>query len=246
MEVQTDVVLPVYILSESLLDLTKQTIESIKKTQINDLIIVDNASTLGGGLLRQEADTYIRNKVNKGYAKAVNQGILSSSAQFLCVSNNDIRVPDNWLSVAMEIFEDKEVGSVHFRMTDYDEPFKFGDKTFITGRERWCTSSFFVLRVAAIPFSLYDTNYGLGGVEDYDFWAKVRSEGWKTAYTTKSCYQHLHSATQRALDQKERDERHRAGEEYFRAKWGEYPDKYMENLYPEQWKQDYYQVLAEI
>ena len=138
-----DVIMPVWIINEELRVLTMQAIQSLGKV---NLIIVDNGSPLGGGYLRSVADIYIRNKENLGYAKAVNEGLKLSKNEMKAVSNNDIRVSPNWQEVAMEVFEDDDVYSCHFRMTDYETPFTYGDQIFIGGRERWCTSSFFVIK----------------------------------------------------------------------------------------------------
>jgi len=232
------VILPVYIINNEILELTKNAIFSLDG---HDLIIIDNGSEMGGGYLRALAHTYIRNNTNLGYAKAVNQGLRIIQDEYLAVANNDIRVSRNWEQVAMEIFkEDEKIGSVHIRMIDYNDEMQLGKNTWITGRERWCSSSFFVIRNSALPDGLYDENYGIGGYEDYDFWHRVRHlNGWKTAYTTKACYQHNHSFTQRTLNQEERKDRDLKSLEYFKVKWGEYPDILFQAKYPEQWEKDW-------
>jgi len=229
-------IMPVYILNEELLRLTEEAIDSLGKI---NLIVIDNASPVGGGFLRSKASIYIRNEQNLGFARAVNQGLKLTDARYIAIANNDIRVGGGWRDAAKEIFKKESVYSCHFRMLNYDDPLKCGDKVFIQGRERWCTSSFFVINTSQLKF-YFDENYGIGGYEDYDYWYTVLMSGMKTAYTTRACYQHRHSSTQNILSQDERSERDKKSIVYFKNKWGEEPENIFKKMYPEQWGEDYY------
>lgn len=228
--------------TNELYELTKAAVATLKGADEN--ILIDNASTVGE--IKDWPDIYVRNKVNLGYPIAVNQGAKLANGDILAIANNDVRVADNWLQIAKEIFnEDEKIASVHYRMTNYDIPMKFGDKTWIMGKERWCSSSFFVIRKEA--FLGYDEEYKEGGYDDWDFWYRVRQKGWKTAYTTKSCYQHKHSSTCLALDDGSsrlaRDMRNR---ERFKSKFGGYAEELFAQMYPEQMKINYYSFLNEL
>lgn len=228
-------IMPVYILNPELLDLTEEAIKSLGDIP---LIIVDNGSLVGGNWLRDWADLYIRGKENKGYPWAVNQGIKLAETEFLAIANNDIRVSPNYLEVAEEIFKDPEVGSVHFRMIPYDEPFSFGNEVWKSGKERWCSSSFFIIRKKVIEqVGMYDEYYGIFGYDDYDFWGRVRKIGIKTAYTNKACYQHRDSSTALVLDPTDRQKSVEKNREYYKKKHGEYPDQQFARLFPEQMKE---------
>ena len=238
-----NIIMPVYLINEELLELTKNAIESLK----GELIIIDNGSPIGQDYLKEKASVYIRNEENLGYPKAVNQGFEKATSDLIAVANNDIRISSNWESVAKEIFqEDSKVGSVHFRMIDYEEPIQLGYNTWIMGKERWCTSSFYVIRSDAKV--LYDEKFIGGGYDDYDYWHRVRHLlGWKTAYTTCACYQHKHSSTQKALDDGEsRREQDNKNKGYFIFKWGEEPDTLFAKRYPEQWKEDYWSFFKQL
>ena len=236
-----NIIIPVYIINEELLKLTENTINCLRGA----LIIVDNGSPVMPENIIRKAHVYIRNEENLGYPKAVNQGFSKATSDLVAVCNNDIRVMQNWENVAREIFsEDSKIGSVHFRMINYDEPMQQGYNTWIVGKERWCTSSFFVIKKEAIQ--KYDENFGLGGFDDYDFWKRFRDKGWKTVYTTKSCYQHKHSSTQLALDQIERQERDKKNREYFKTKHGEYPDILFAKTYPDQMQENYYEFFKQL
>lgn len=206
----------------------------------DETIIVDNASLLGGGFARSKADIYIRNRDNRGYPASVNQAVALSHGEYIAIANNDIRVSFNWREVAEDIFQNPKVGSVHFRMINYEDEMKLGDTTWITGKERWCTASFFVVRREA--FVGYDESYKEGGYDDWNYFHRMRHlKGWQTAYTTKACYQHAHSMTYKTLDDgKSRSERDTRNREKFKQTFGAYAEDIWMKMYPDQMGQDYY------
>lgn len=230
---KTSVILLRYDFNNELYELTQRACESI---DADEKILIDNNSTVGE--IKDWADIYIKNKTNLGYCKAVNQGFKLASGDLIAVANNDIIVSGNWLEVAKEIFEkDPKVGSVHFRMLPYDEPFWFGFEDFIGGKERWCHSSFYVIRKEAIPNDLYFEGYKEGGYDDYDFWHRVRDiNGWKQAYTNRAAFRHKDSSTYMALDKIEgnRSERDIRNREIYKNRFGEYPDVQFSNLFANQ------------
>lgn len=199
-------------------------------------ILVDNAShePLDGW-----ADITIKNETNLGYPAAVNQGFKKAKGDLIAVSNNDIKVSSNWEQVAKEIFdEDPKVGSVHFKMIPYDENFNLGYETWITGKERWCHASFYVIRREAIPEEMYFEGYKEGGYDDYDLFFRVRSNGWKQAYTNRASFKHRDSSTYEALDKRDGDrtERDNRNRELYKKRHGEYPDIQFAKDFPEQMK----------
>ena len=220
-----NVVIPVFIQNEETLELTKNAIYSLGNC---NLIVVDNNSSVGGGYLRALSTTYIRNNNNLGYARSVNQGLKLCTEKYIAIANNDIRVSPNWKKIAEEVLATPSVYSCHFRMTDYEEPFSYGDRVVESGMERWCTSSFFVIKS---PPRLYDEQY-LNTYEDWDYWMTARKEGWSTAYTDKACYQHHHSFTQQQIP--EREENNQRNREYFKTKWDRYAEDIFAEQFPEQ------------
>lgn len=223
------VIMPCYIINERLLELTHAAVESLGK--VYELIIIDDASPMGGGYLRSVSDIYIRNKTNLGYAASVNRGLRLATGELIAISNNDIRVSPNWQEVADEVFITDQIYSCHFRMTDYDVPFEYGDKIAYSGKERWCHASFFVINPKMLFF--YDENY-LNSFDDWDYFYSVRKSGLKTAYTDKACFQHVHTATVTLLPN--HPETNHANREYFKEKWGGYPEDLFSKDYPDQMK----------
>jgi GT2 family glycosyltransferase len=228
-EYKPDVIMPVYSMDETVINLTENAVNSLKGFK---LIIIDNGSTVGAGLLREWADVYVRNKENLGYAKAVNQG-LKLAGSIVAVANNDIRVSPNWWDVAKEALKEPFVASVHYRMIPYDQSFNPGESTWLKGKERWCTSSFFVVKNEW----LYDEHFQ-NSCDDWDYWHRVREEGFSTAYTNKAEYQHMDSFTRFKLP--ETDEQDRKNRKYYVEKWGDTPEEHFERMFPgelaKQWK----------
>lgn len=228
-----------YNFNEDLATLTESAIASVRQTPIGKLIIVDNASAVRAGMLRENADIYIRNKVNEGYPKAVNQGFALSDAPYIAIINNDVRISPNWVEVTEEIFKDPKVGTVHFRMIGYDDPIVPGNDIWIGGKERWCHSSFFVVRREA--FQGYDVAYGAGGYDDYSHHERMRQKGWIQAYTNKVSFQHMDSITYRTMEaQEERAKRDLKNREYYKEKFGKYPDQQFNEQFGEQLATPYF------
>ena len=228
------VILPCWIINEELLQLTKSAIESFGKVE---LIIVDNASPLGGGYLRSVASIYIRNSENLGYAKAVNQGLKLSKTKLTAVANNDIVVSPNWQEIVEEIVKNNiKVGSVHPRMIDYSMPFEYGASSVLTGKERWCTGSFFVLNRNGNGYQLYNEKF-LNSYDDWDYFKRIRSAGFYTVYTDKACFRHQHSFSQQFV--LERDENNKRNAEIFKEMWGDTAENLFTKEFPDQMKQDY-------
>ena len=229
---KTSIIMLRYDLNEELYSLTKNACTSL---EADEHILIDNNSTVGE--VKDWPHILVTNKENKGYTGGVNQGFKLATGDLIAVANNDIRVSPNWLEVAKDILKDPKVGSVHLKMVGYYEPFNLGSETWLEGKERWCHSSFYVIRRRAIPEGLYWEGYKEGGYDDYDWWHRVRDiNGWKQAYTNKAAFQHKDSSTYMALDKRDgdRSERDQANRERYKERFGEYPDDQFARLFPEQ------------
>ena len=234
------IVMLAYIVNDELYELTRNTLDSfITSEKIGDteLIIIDNASQIGADQLLNNCDIYIRNRINLGYPKAVNQGVKLATGDFIAIANNDIRVSPNWALVVEEAFRlMPKLGSLHFKMIDYNAPYNLGTGVWDKGRELWCHGSFFVWRRKAMEQleGPMDEGYCLGGYDDYDWQLRMHQKGWKIAYTNAAGFQHKDSSTLSKLDQTERSERDIKNREYFKKKHSEYPDVIWKQKYPQQ------------
>jgi len=232
------VIIPCFNTNEEIHLLTQASIDSIREAGNGEVefVIVDNGSTFASGYLRSEADTYIRNKKNLGYPKAVNQGLALATQKIICVANNDIIVANNVFSLGIEALKCPKIGSLHYKMIDYSAQFDLKTGFWETGKERWCTSSFFLIKKEAIPTGGYDENFGMGGYDDWDFWKRVRDSGWLTAYTNASAYKHYGSWTLSKVPESEKTTKNR---EYFKKKHGRYAEDIWNELYPDQMQANY-------
>lgn len=244
------VILLAWIRNDELYWLTGETLASLKSSEgwneNCELIIVDNGSPIGGDQLLPQADIYIRNKENLGYPKAVNQGYALATGEFICVANNDIRVSPNWIPRTLEVMEKlKDVGSLHFKMVDYNAPFNLGNAVWAKGKERWCHGSFFVWRREAVDEiegwkvqgkkGVLDEGYGLGGYDDWDWHHRLNHlRAWRSAYTNGVAFQHKDSSTLNTLEQGPRSESDKKNREYFKEKFGKYPEEIWEEKYASQ------------
>ncbi len=221
-----DVVMPVYQVDGGGVNLTRQALESLRESSVR-IIVIDDASKVGSGFLKANADVYLKNETNIGFAASVNKGLKVSETGYVAIANNDIRVDANWLGVSGKILRNKKVGSVHFRMIPYDQPFNPGKKTWLKGKERWTHFSFVVIRkVQEMDPKFYNT-FG-----DWDFVYRLRKKGYFTAYTNKAEFQHLDTYTVARMP--EMTERNKQNYEYFKEKHGEYADVLFAKMYPRQ------------
>lgn len=221
-------------------ELTRNTIDSFGLTdgiERCELIIIDNASAIGGDQMSTVADIYVRNKKNQGYPASINQGVALASGELVCLANNDIRVSPNWLTVAEEIFSKlPNTASVHYKMLGYNEPFNLSDKVWETGKERWCHGSFFVCKKDVFnEVGKYEVSYREGGMDDWDFQHRLRHiHKYNTAYTNGAAFQHKDSSTYNAHDQQKRAERDARNELIFEKKFGRKAVDIWNDMYPNQ------------
>jgi GT2 family glycosyltransferase len=103
-----DIIIPIWNKKE----LTKNCIDSIVRCTIYPykIIAVDNASNLSTkeyleSLKKQDRFDFIliRNEQNLGNTKAVNQGIVASRGEFICILDNDTVVTPGWLEEMVAI-----------------------------------------------------------------------------------------------------------------------------------------------
>ena len=99
---ETSVIIPCWIIDKTLLKFTERCVQSIRDTSDVELILVDNGSILGSEFLKSEADIYIRNQTNLGYTKAMNQGIVASSSDYIVCGANDFQMTKGWVKALRE------------------------------------------------------------------------------------------------------------------------------------------------
>lgn len=185
----TTVIIPVYnqgvFLKDTLSYLKNQTIQNFK------IIIVDDGSS------DKETCAYLDSinddmihkvrQENKKLPAARNKGILLADTEYVWVHDADDYFEASFLEKALQIIKnDAQVGSVGCwgrefcgkRITENDhwEPLGGDVKNFLAGNNS--ISSAIVRKSAWEQVGGYDETM-VNGYEDWDFWIKLTSSGWK-------------------------------------------------------------------
>lgn len=175
-------------------------IERIKKFTKNsfELILIDNGSTVGIEYIKSQADKYVRNEENLGFAVACNQGFALAKGEFVVCINNDIFVWQDWDEALLKTFEDNQdcgvampalVSStkdarVALEMDELDLRTNFGK--YGRGAEFgscWVIKRSFLEHLKEVDGYYFDENFKIGFGEDRDMWRRVRREGLETIKT---------------------------------------------------------------
>jgi len=173
---RADIIIPCY----NQLPFTKRCIESIQKNTHYPyrLILIDNGSSDDTHeFLKQVKNALvIHNKYNLGFPKAINQGLEKANAPYIVLLNNDVEVPENWLTSLIEVLEkDEQLGAVGPASSS---PFQ---EQFYNGHWGGEYLSFFcvVFKKECIDeVGQLDENFGLGQGEDQDYAIRMKKKGW--------------------------------------------------------------------
>lgn len=205
------VVIPNYIATQELYDLCEQTINSFRKTLEGKewkLIIVDDCSPMGT-FFEKEADVFIQNKKNLGYAKTMNKGWEASKGDYIVTSNNDIEVYDGWFEDFETLINEREAGLIGglgckerklngIPLSEYrtNKSIERGRITMGGKLSDWMfPGGFFMMtREAFEKIGYFDERY-LTGVEDIDYFYRARLAGIKMCMTASVWYWHKEGAT---------------------------------------------------
>jgi len=203
-----DIIVPVF----NHLDLTRLCIASLRDniTIPCNIIVIDNGSTDGtAAWLEKQTDylTIITNPVNRGFAKAVNQGLRASRAPYAILLNNDTQVPQSIATTLIEAMEaDPRIGAMGVLSTakaqgTWEGKFEDTGVRIFANRYSLGQLPFFcaILRRQALDdVGLLDEEFFLYG-EDDDLNLRLMQAGWKLAIHTGITVKHEHGATSKAM-----------------------------------------------
>jgi GT2 family glycosyltransferase len=180
------------------LELTKRMLESFFQNTDSDyrLIIVDNGSTDGTveWLQQLKPDTarcqgvhFHFNEKNMGIAIGRNQGLVISDTykdEWLTTIDNDIDLPANWLSECLDLMNSHPKLSVglNFEGTNYPLITRNGRTFQYKAAGNLGTACAIFHRQLHELIGFFNTEYGLYGEEDADFFFRARIVGWEIGY----------------------------------------------------------------
>jgi len=186
-----------------------------------EIIVVDNGSTDGSvEFIQQNFKDVIlvRFETNTGFSKAVNQGVISATGEFVVLMNNDTTADVNWISELVKaIKQHPEAGSAGCKMLAYDDhrildgagdgyrrgglPGRIGHREFDNGQfdnPRYilgaCGGAALYRRSLFDDIGLFDEDY-FAYLEDVDMGLRAQSAGYKCIYVPSAIIYHLGCGT---------------------------------------------------
>lgn len=216
MKEPVEIIIPVYNLKEY----TRRCIKSIEEwTRVPyELILIDNGSATETAeyLSSIEGAHLIVNKENLGYAKAINQGILSGRGEYVLFLNNDTIVTKNWLENLLFCLKDHQRNGIVGPLTNgianpnqrYEVEFDtlgrlYSFAQYFNQRDPRCwfdlafLSGFCMLTRRSIleEVGILDESFGPALQEDYDLCRRVRLAGYRTLCAGDTFVYHYYSQT---------------------------------------------------
>lgn len=176
----TSIVVPVLLLADKDHELTRFTaacFESMRRWLSDyELVVVDNGSPVDADWLRGQADVYLRNPDNAGFAVAVNQGLRVARGEWLCVCNDDITFINDWLGDARRAWGER-TGAVSSHLHDHDPEHRAGRQVAAVGMmfgALWLTRRAVYEAVGGL-----DEGYERGMFDDKNHWQVLRAAGYE-------------------------------------------------------------------
>jgi GT2 family glycosyltransferase len=232
-----DIIIPVW----NQLTFTKDCVDSIFKNTTGvdyRLIIIDNASgdetkkyLISLKESRPSGILLIRNEVNLGFVKAVNQGIAASTAQYVCLLNNDTLVTKDWLKEMVAIAQTAEdIGIVNPSSNNLGQKPAPGEPIELYAEKITKNSGEFIELGAGIGFCMlikrklfekigaFDEIYGMGNFEDTDFSRRSAQAGFRSV---RACGAYVYHRENTSFSKvKTFDDDFKRNREIFEFRWG--------------------------
>ena len=172
----------------------------------------------------------IRNEANQGFIKAVNQGIRSGDAPWVCVLNNDTIVTAGWLAEMLKVAEsDSRIGLVNptsnslgfhsggIPLESYAADFRVfsGKHTELSTALGFCLLA---RRSLLEKVGAFDEAFGMGYFEDDDLSCRVKAAGFRCVRACAAYVYHEERVSFRLLPQ--RSSAFLENRRLFEKRWG--------------------------
>lgn len=163
------------------------------------LIIVDNGSNSKTkqfledlrDRIQERRVTLVRNETNQGFVKAANQGIRVSTAEYICLLNNDTIVTSGWLTELMHLASKyPKLGVINPSSNNLGQKISFGKSLEEYAASFASNTGEYVELMSCIGFCMlikrsligeigvFDEVYGMGNFEDTDFSMRTKEKGY--------------------------------------------------------------------
>ena len=213
-----DIIIPIW----NQLEFTRDCIDSVIRNTNYPyrIILVDNASDdetrlyLEGLRFKGQGPEIIliRNDVNAGFVKAVNQGLKISDAEYVCVLNNDTVAAPGWIRRMIDFAEaHNDVGLINPQCDGHgamaiDEYAKSLERNKGIYMEMNQCQGFAMLvkREVIKKIGYLDEAFGIGGFDDTDYSMRAHKAGYRSvAIYDAYVYHRLHASFDKAGDREE-------------------------------------------
>lgn len=189
-----------------------------------EAIVVDNGSEDGSAEFVEayaRQSTYpvllIRNRENRGFCAANNQGIAAARGEFVALLNNDAEAGPQWLASLLEAFEDPSVGMAASKVLVYEDPRiidKVGHLIYLDGQNRgrgtgeldrgqydqveevlWPDGCACMYRKAMLDeIGGFDEDF-FAYADDAELGLRARIAGWRCLYMPRAVVRHHRGST---------------------------------------------------
>jgi len=201
-------------------ELLRACLESIRKQQAVEfeVIVVDNGSTDGSADLAESSGArVIRNRENRGFCAANNQGIQAARGDLIALLNNDAEAEPGWLAALASAFTGQDTGMAASKILVYEEPTridKVGHLIYPDGQNRgrgtgaidrgqfdrteeclWPDGCAAMYRKRMLDqVGGFDEDFFAYG-DDAELGLRARIAGWKCTYVPAAVVRHHRGAT---------------------------------------------------
>jgi len=247
---RNSIIIPVKLIDDSIFEMTKKCIESIRRYSFDyEIIVIDNGS-----------DAVVRNRYKEiegkdltvkiydkplGYPAACNIGFGMARGERIVGVNNDVTVGYDWLNIMEKtcIGNNAIVGVSGENLTITENEIKpFGyigvnSKGYALVQKQFPKeygyvggSCFMMTRKMFNDIGFYDENMGIGYCEDADYGIRAKAKGYKSMVVSLPGYNHKFSATMKQMGSV--TERITNNMQYlaYKQTLSEYKEKYFKNI----------------